>query len=614
MDGLGPATIGLFRPRAGAVRDSVVALVAARDIGVEVDAGATAGTARADCVFEPLGKPPSTWSWPDDRAPSAPIQWGRIQNAAEALPVRMSERSRAVFHETAVTAQVDRHRLDLRQETVCHVRNGVLNSVDLEVPAQLEGHWVIEGDDVATRDRQATNADGWVRYRLTLAREVADSVRLRFHSRLPLKPSLSSQQPVRLEFPWLRVAGEAKAKGSARVSVQTDAAIRLRPDSAGWVPSTGDAANSSTDNGLHAPFTWTGTDGAPWPAMTATALSQAAMPALVVSRLLLVTVVAPDGSSRCEAHYRIAAHETELAFRLPTGSTLLGVRGGRSDVLEPVPPRGGSEYRVPLPDFDGSSTEIVIQYATPPGMSQATFHAPVLPRDAAVKSVFWLCQLPANQIVVGTPLGWISANDWSWQGFSLARRPRMNLTELSGWAQAEPVRAGERLAHDLGAPLPGSQDFLYWRPGAPASLQLPAYPRALVVGVSSGLVLGLGILFLVWRAARRLLWLAGLAAALALAASIDPDALYVGLQSSVLGIGLVIVAALTQRFAEKHRGAARFTSGSRSAGSGSRSASGLRPIAGPAGSDDSTVIRARTVSTIEHVPPATERAAVEGPD
>src|SRR5262249_28349705 len=244
-------------------------------------------------------RPPDDWPWPSGRSPSiAPALWLRYDGSPAGLPLRASVQPRTVHHETTVTAQVERRWVDVLQETVCHVHYGTLTRLDVSVPRSVSGIWDLEGDAVATRQPLKLDPDGRQRYRLTLSREVAGTLRLRFRFRIPLEGALAPGRPTRLEIPWLRVLEGSTSP--PQVKVAADIEIDLEPEGRGWVRAQGDEPPAGTpDGGPPVRFTRIGSEAGDGPAVViAEARALMPLPHLVASRLWLRTIEGPEGELR----------------------------------------------------------------------------------------------------------------------------------------------------------------------------------------------------------------------------------------------------------------------------------------------------------------------------
>jgi hypothetical protein len=142
-------------------------------------------------------------------------------------------------------------------------------------------------------------------------------------------------------------------------------------------------------------------------------------------------------------------------------------------------------------------------------------------------------------------------------------------------------------------------------------MRLPLVSRAVLVAVCSGVVLGLGILVLRWYPARQLMAACLLAMVVAVAAAMRPNTTLLAAQSAVLGLILTALAALMQRM--QNRRAAPATFGEVGGlGSALTPGSSLNRWSEP-GSDDSTAIRVRPASTVDHIVVARPEPSEGGP-
>ncbi len=604
--------IGLFAPRGASWRGGTIAVLAARNVSVDLaEEGNSAGDAGA---FAPLGpEAPTDWVWPEERpaAGAAPALWLRHEENAETLPVHVAVRSRTIHHETTLTVLVERRRLDSRQTCVCHVRNGTLSRIDVAVPAAIEGRWELSGDEVAGRERLGIDPDGTVHYRLSLSREVTDTVQLRFQYRLPLEPGLSPDQATRLELPWVHI--EPGSASPAQVQVKADPGIRLAADGPGWVHAANPDLASVRDGGPPVRLSWTGPEtGSGPPPIQATALALAPMPSLVASRLWLRTVQGPDGGVRVAAWYRVETHEGSLSVALPEGAEWVRARVGNDPIVERerLPREAGDRIR--LPDNPPGPVLVGLEYViAPEEVARHGWGAPRLLDGGTVQQTLWEVRVPWNRALVGVPGGWTDENQWYWDGYVWKRRPWKSASDLEDWVGGPSAqgRLAGAVADDQRG---GSHGYLFGRPGAPRSLRPSIQSRALLVALCSGMALALGVVLLVWRPPGRLLWLIAPAAALAAAAALEPSITWLAIQSSMVGLFLTLVAAVTQRLVERRQSPAPLF-GESSLVQRPGSTGSTRDLTPAVGSDESTVVRARAGTTIEHIPAPVNPLPAESP-
>jgi hypothetical protein len=604
LDRAGAIAVGLFRPRAATVRGGWVAVLTGREVVADLAEDGRGGP------FQPAGlEPPADWPWPADRAAFAgrPALWLRHDADPPALPLRVAVFARTLSEQTTLAARLDRRGLEVRQETTVQVRHGTLAAVDVAVPRSVDGSWEVESDEVARREALAPGPDGDPRYRLTLRREADDIVALRFRFRVPLEPGLSPGRPTRLVIPRLRIPGAAEA--TAQVHVTADAGIELAAATGrDWSPLPEEEPSAGPSIRLAAAGS-----GVTSPAVVATALPPATLPRVVAPRLWLRTFLGADGELRATASYWIEAHESALSLALPAGAEWVGawVDGEPAAEVARLPEPGG--YRVAFPDGAPPGPLLLrLDYTIPARAVAAGWGAPRLLEGGVVQQTLWEVRIPWNQAVVGVPPGWVDENDWHWDLYVWKRRPARDPAALAEWVGVPSPRAGDFADEDR-----GYHGYLFGRPGSPSRLRPAVVHRAGLVAMFSGLVLGLGILLLSGPPRFRLIGAVALLALVALAAALDPGVTFLAAQSSAVGVALLVPAALIQRLVERRRGRAPRPEPS---GSGPAPLTGSsRRLAATVGSDESTLIRPRPGTTVDHAGPSrpaaagAENVAAEGP-
>jgi hypothetical protein len=180
----------------------------------------------------------------------------------------------------------------------------------------------------------------------------------------------------------------------------------------------------------------------------------------------------------------------------------------------------------------------------------------------------------------------------------------MDHAALAAWVGVSSAR---------GAIEPGAEEhsYLFGRPDGPEPLPVVVASRAMMVAVCSGLVLLLGVFLILGRRPLPVLWwLAVMGFGLSVAALIHPSLTIQALQSGTVGLLLSGLVAVLQRFLGGRRAVpAEF--GERSGRDASfLPGSSLSRTLG-VGSDDSTAIRSRPVSTMDYVVTAVPPPTVE---
>ncbi len=590
-------TVGLPRPEDASSLGTQVALVVSRELSAVLPDERSG--------FRLLStEGPADWSWPGGRSPSEPVSWLSHAGSPSSLPLSITHRDRAVRGQITVQATVDRRWLDVRQTLSIQVRNGVVTTLELAVPALLEGRWEVEGGEIAARDRLDDGRGSLVRYRLTMGRVISDALLLRLRSRVPVE-GLSPDRALRLEVPWIGLPGVELEP--VRVEVGSDAGVRLSALGAGW-SSVPDAERSAPrDGGSAAQLVWQGSATSPvFPAVEATAPEPVSLPGTVASRLWLRSVALGDGSQRVSAWYRIETHRGSLILRLPEGASELLVRGvnGPMEVNED---KNENTIEIVISDPPGAATTVNARYSRP---EAGDWDGPEL-IGGVVQQTRREVRLPWSRALVGVPLGWIDENEWYWNQYVWKRRPLRDGAALGEWIGLPP-----RLVDPREDVVAGYHGYLFGRDGGPSAFVPRVFSRAALVGVCSGVVLVVGIVFLLYRRSGRLLRALVLGAALAMVAAFDATSLLQLLQSGAVGVLLLLVAALTQRLVERRQGMLARPSPSVSGVSGVTGAvvlagGGAASTSSGASIEGSTVIRPRTTSTTVDFAPAAERLSGE---
>ncbi len=595
---LAPSTrtaIGLFRPDdADGARISVVP---ARGVEAEL--------AEEGDGFLPMPVP-TDWPVPPDRPDAA--TWLRHGGAPAALPLRIAPLARAVRAEVAITATLGRSRLETRQETTFRVRHGLLSRVDLAVPPSLDGHWEVEGLQPTPPQRLGPGPGGSTLYRLALRPSGREAPRLALRVRLPIDPPLSPDRPLRIDIPLLRtLEGDG---GPTRVTLAPEGAVDLDPIGPGWSPAPAAPSDVpvTTPVATNAPrWSWAGDEpGGPGPSVRASAPELASLPPLLASRLWLHALMLPDGGRRVSATYRIETHPASLALRLPRSASWVGARidGTPLTTLERLNAPGAFRLRLPT----GPAPVLVgVEYLVPRNAPESLI-PPLLLEGGVVQQCLAEVRIPWSHAAIGVPPGWTDENSWTWDRYVWKRRPRLDPRALADWVATPATRPP--LPEDANEADRGDyHTYLFGRPGDPIPLRLPIASRSGLVAACSGVALALGLLLLAaGRRARRrgpvgnalpaVLALSGLVLAIAVAQA--PAVTLLVAQSAAVGIVLTLLAALTRHLVDRDRDRIPGARPRPIPPSGSNLAAPREIPPGGIGSDHSTVIRARTASTVDH--------------
>jgi hypothetical protein len=604
-----PVDLALFQPLDATSGGGRIAVLTGRNLTVDVRAGDArpgAGAGAGTGAFRPVvQEPPADWPWPAERAAGgsgAPAAlWLRQDGHPAVLPLEIDVHPRTLTARTSLRVEVERRALAIEQETECTVHFGMLDAVDVEVPASAQGRWEPEGSEVLRRSELGTSPQGGLLTRLVLGKEVRDKVRLRFRIRLPVVPVLESGRPATLEVPWIRVVGARPMP--IPVGLASEPGVELAPPSSGWSRAGDDEVTSLAGDAEHPPRFGLLSDAADPPPLRlrVTAHPLEALPGVLASRLWLRTVQGVDYELQTTAVYVVETHESAFSVAFPPGATLVRARvGGRVfSRVETLP--GSAGYRLPLPEPTGTGPVLVeLDYTVGAGQASGGWRAPRLLDGGFVQQTLWEVRVPWGRAVVGVPRGWTDENAWAWDRYYFRRRARPSATALAGWAGGG--RAEAATAESGDDPAGGDvQRYLFGQSGPPGDLHIVIASRGLMVGVCSGTILLLGaLLILVRRPTLRLAWAAVLVLLLAAATLVEPSVVLLVVQSALIGVVLTLLTALMQYLVHRRRHVPVF--GETSTRSGTVTPGSSLNLTVGVGSDDSTQIRVRPVSsTAEHL-------------
>ncbi len=495
LDPSRPVDLALFQPLDATSGGGRIAVLTARNLTVDV-VGGNAG------LFRPaLLEPPADWPWPPDRLPGTPAAlWLRQDGSPATLPLEIDVHPRTVSAKTALRVEVERRRVTIEEDIECTVHFGTLDSVDVEVPAALQGHWQTEGNEVVRRTELGTTPGGGFLTRLVLGKEVRDKVRLRFRIGFPLLPVLATGRPVTLDFPWLRIV-EAKSL-PVRAGFAFEAGLDLELPGAGWTRAgdEDDAGPLPVEVGHPVRFVLVSDSHEPSSLhVVATAHPMETMPPLVASRLWLRTVQGVDNDLQTTASYLVETHESSFSVALPPGAALVRARvGGKTfSTVEGLTRAGGIRLQFPERTGAGPAFVELVYTVTAPHVT-GTWVAPRLLDGGFVQQALWEVRVPWGRAVVGVPSGWTDENTWVWDWYYFRRRPWQSAAALAAWAGGS--SAESRTVSSLDDAAGGDlQTYLFSQPGPPADLTIRIASRGLLVGICSGTVLGLGALLILVR-------------------------------------------------------------------------------------------------------------------
>jgi hypothetical protein len=192
------------------------------------------------------------------------------------------------------------------------------------------------------------------------------------------------------------------------------------------------------------------------------------------------------------------------------------------------------------------------------------------------------------------------------------RRPWKSPSEINEWVSGMGASGGA--PDDIDGPNLGDSDrYLFSRSGPPVALNVWIVPRSWLVAICSGATLFIGFFVIFARPRFRTTWLAIAMAGLLAGVLVQPNVLFLFVESGVIGAVLTLLGLLIEFLIVRSRVPSLAT---RSAALPAPRAStdSAEKRAPEVGSDDSTAIRVRVPSTVDFIgSPLTAPPAVEEP-
>jgi len=263
------------------------------------------------------------------------------------------------------------------------------------------------------------------------------------------------------------------------------------------------------------------------------------LPPTVVGRLWVQTWLG-DGVRRDRAVYRFERSGPQWTFSLPAGTRRDRVVVTRNGQIVAVTVNRRNQLIVPAGDDASDRScclELVYEVACERLRGPLTIDLPTLVGNPWIRQTFWELVLPENLHLVGGPEPFTREYVWEMNQFFWTRRPALGTRELEAWAGA---------SSEL--PMPAHvHRYLFSRLGAVDHVTVWTASRAMLVLVSSGLVLVMGLLWMYRPGIRRIGLLFVFAVLLMGLGMADPDLVLLFLQASMLGIALVFLAAVLRR-------------------------------------------------------------------
>jgi hypothetical protein len=598
LAGVGDVRLGLFSLLGPVTSDNVYHV--STPPGLEFEDSESAGeSGRAGpAVFarQPAEQATPTLLSRNTRQPELVL---RSNEGPTSIRGRLVRHSLSIAHETTLTGRVSRRRIDVRQDTSLQIRHGSVGSLVVRMPASCAATWEVQARESVRREDvgPAERGDGTRRYRLTFDPPLSDRSSLLFRFQVPLEQLPADSDEAKVTIPWIFV--EEGQPSATTVDLSGEPGIKLSVTDPNWAQAEEEDRPQIEDESRGKYRLIAARNQEQGVPISIRALEQVAMPPLVVTRALLRTTIGPDDASRTRVWYWIENRRSHLTFTLPEHAAWVSARvdGRSADSVEFDPV--ASSYRMGLPaDAHSRPVLLELEYQLPKGSQHRGCLPPELLEGAVAMQTLWVVQVPWNLAVIGVPNGWGDENQWYWDNYIWKRKPWKSNSALFEWVAGTQQQSGtpdgaiEENQDD-------SHAYLFSRAGGPVPLSLWVSSRAWIMGICSGIVLALAFALMFSRVTFRTIWVGAAAFYLLGSLLVHPSTVLLVLQSSISGAVLALLGLSIQGLLDRRRTP---MAEAHSPATGASSSSGLS-VAPPTGvgSDDSTAIRVRTPSTLDHV-------------
>jgi hypothetical protein len=263
-------------------------------------------------------------------------------------------------------------------------------------------------------------------------------------------------------------------------------------------------------------------------------------PGTVVDRALHETVVDSQGRWRTRSRFVLTDSDSKrVSIRIPQNGRLARVRwNGQIVPVQPGSESGIVEVIDALPGEAQSVLEIEtdsLVAARPAAWGSFAWDIPSLQGDIIWGKVFWQIDLPDGMAIVRGPTGYSDENDLQWHETAFRLIPRQDESSLERWLTGSTER---RVA------VPSGQRLLYSRLLSDGPLEMVVARDWLLVLFSSGLVLVVGLAFVVLPRRVKVPFVIVVLLATVLFAAIEPQATSACMRSAGWGLLLAVPAGI----------------------------------------------------------------------
>ena len=533
----GRLTLAIPQPQADSVGPASVAVLPADNVDLIPDTEQTTGLIQQQVV--------PAMTLPERHQP--PLYYrAEKSEAVFAATVERHERTIAVD----LTSEVDllAERQWVQQTLTYQVEYERIQELEFEVPAAVaaSGTWEVflDGQPLApaASSEAAVNdpATGPLLRRLVLPEPRIGPIRLVVRYPIEIE-ELRPETSIRCEIPLL-MPGQGELLSNT-VVVRAAPGVRIAPQQGPWKPVVPETPDSPQEETLRL-----AADGKADRVVLGVSLeSRDALGSVVVERAWIQTWITSN-VRQDRAVFRFVADQKNVEIALPGGVELDRL----SLALDGVPAESRKTPQGSLAVSLGEGGEgkqhlLEVWYQIRQahgGPGRLSVELPQLGREFWVQRTYWQLNLPADEHVIAVLGNLTPEYRWGWNGAFWGRVPLLGQRELEEWLGVRPVEP----------PTNGSSCYLFGNLGAIRQCELRTAGRPLIVLVTSGLTLVLGLAWIYVPAARHPAALLVACVVLLSAALLYPGPMLLLLEAASLGVVLILLAGLLHRSVARRRG------------------------------------------------------------
>ena len=431
---------------------------------------------------------------------------------------------------------VRRDAIEVDESIRYSVEHEPLDSISLDVPRELltpEANFRLQLDDQPlpfTSPKEPVEDTPTIRMNVPLPEPRLGEFQIRAIS---TRPGVLSARAALVECSIPLVMPQSPTLTTNSATIKSEAGLGIEEVGGPWHDSKAGSAATAPDPTIHELIASDPAANLTFSVTSVTANNSVA----VVERASAQTLVTATGK-RERVVYHVDHLTGDIEFSLPLAakpeSLEVFVDNHRCDTEK----AGQNSHLARVPGNSGTGRHwIDLRYwvnETHSRLGKVEVKLPRLKSCNWVASLYWQLILPKDQHLLLASTALTGEYTWTWSGLSFGAQPSLNTSELEDWAGA---------AHEAFA-LDQTNSYLFSTVGNPEVLSAWSAVRSQLVLVGSLSVLTLGLILIYVPASRKPYVLAGAALLVVVACTWDSDAAIVLMQSAVIGIALVALAAL----------------------------------------------------------------------